>query len=339
MTGRVRKTALLFLLFLVGNLLNSCRQETHPPVAFYYWKQSFQLNKAQKALLKSCSANKLYVKFFDVVVNENNQAAPVSKIEFQDAPQTEIIPCVFIQNAVFIGDRDVDALAKKMTELIQRIAQKNSLTFQEIQIDCDWTAGSRDNFFEFLKRLQKQVPKLTICCTVRLHQVKYQTKTGIPPVKKGLLMCYNMDDIDDFTTENSIVSEKVLKEYVNKHSKYPLTLDLALPVYQWGLVFRLGKLSLIANDINETDLKKHDVQRVERNIFRVNKNCFIKGTYLCKGDLIRFEQSSPEELMKVSEALSKTKLSFQQVIFYHLSQDNINQYDAKFFSKINALIP
>jgi hypothetical protein len=126
---------------------------------------------------------------------------------------------------------------------------------------------------------------------------------------------------------------------VNKSSKYPLTLDLALPVYQWGLVFRLGKLSLIANDINETDLKKHDIQRVERNIFRVNKNCFIKGTYLCKGDLIRFEQSSPEELLKVSEALSNTKLSFQQVIFYHLSQDNINQYDAKFFSKINALIP
>ncbi len=319
--------------------MNSCHQETHPPVAFYYWKQSFQLNNAQKALLKSCSSNKLYVKFFDVVVNENNQAAPVSKIEFQDAPQTEIIPCVFIQNAVFIGDRDVDALSKKMTELIQRIAQKNSLTFQEIQIDCDWTAGSRDNYFEFLKRLQKQVPTLTICCTVRLHQVKYQTKTGIPPVKKGLLMCYNMDDIDAFDTENSIVSEKVLKEYVNKSSKYPLSLDLALPVYQWGLVFRLGKLSLIANDINETDLKKHDIQRVEHNIFRVNKNCFIKGTYLCKGDLIRFEQSSPEELMKVSEALSKTKLSFQQVIFYHLSQDNINQYDAKFFSKINALIP
>ncbi len=335
----MRKTSILLLLVIVGHLITSCGANEHPPVAFYYWKQTFRLTKSQKELLSTCGSTRMYVKFFDIVINDNNQVAPISKIEFNQTPPAEIIPCVFIQNAVFIGDRDVDGLAKKMTELIQQIAQKNSLTFHEIQIDCDWTAGSRDNYFEFLKTLQKQVPKLTICCTVRLHQVKYQTKTGIPPVKKGLLMCYNMDDIDDFTTENSIVSEKVLKEYVNKHSKYPLTLDLALPVYQWGLVFRLGKLSLIANDINETDLKKHDIQRVERNIFRVNKNCFIKGTYLCKGDLIRFEQSSPEELLKVSEALSNTKLSFQQVIFYHLSQDNINQYDAKFFSKINALIP
>jgi hypothetical protein len=339
MTGRVRKTALLLLLFLVGNLLNSCHQETHPPVAFYYWKQSFQLNNAQKALLKTCSANKLYVKFFDVVVNENNQAAPVSKIEFQDAPHAEIIPCMFIQNAVFTGVSNRDVLAERMTELLHKIAKKNSLLFHEIQIDCDWTESSQENYFRFLKEMQKQLPNITITCTVRLHQVKYKTKTGVPPVKKGLLMCYNMDDIDAFDTENSIVSEKVLKEYLNENSSYPLPLDLALPMYQWGLVFRLGKLTLIANDINAKDLKKHRVHKVENNIYRASENCFVKGAYLCKGDLIRFEQSTPKTLIKISEALANTKLSFQQVIFYHLSQDNLHQYDAKFFSKINTLIP
>jgi hypothetical protein len=174
---------------------------------------------------------------------------------------------------------------------------------------------------------------------VRLHQIKYQAKTGVPPVKKGLLMCYNLDDIDDFTTKNSIISEQVLNEYLNENSRYPLQLDIALPVYQWGLVFRLGKLSLIANDINLNNLKKHKIQKVEDNIYRAVENCFVKGTYLCKGDLIRFEQSSPAELIKVSNALSKTKLSFQQVIFYHISQDNIYQYDVQFFSKINTLIP
>ncbi len=195
--NKVRKTSILLLLVIVGHLLTSCGSNEHPPVAFYYWKQTFRLTKSQKEFLSTCGSTRMYVKFFDIVINDNNEVAPISKIEFNQTPSTEIIPCVFIQNAVFIGDRDVDALAKKMTELIQRIAQKNSLTFHEIQIDCDWTAGSRDNYFEFLKRLQKQVPKLTICCTVRLHQVKYQTKTGIPPVKKGLLMCYNMDDMVD----------------------------------------------------------------------------------------------------------------------------------------------
>lgn len=335
----MRKTSIILLLFIVNQLLFSCADNEHPPVAFYYWKQTFQLNKSQKELLTKCQTNRLYVKFFDVVLNENNQVAPVSKIDFKQAPSTEIIPCVFIQNAVFVGDRDAGALAKKMTDLIDRIAQRNDLKFNEIQIDCDWTQGSRENYFRFLQSLQKQAPDLTISCTVRLHQVKYQTKSGVPPVKKGLLMCYNMDDIDEFSTENSIVSEKVLKEYLNEESSYPLQLDLALPVYQWGLMFRLGKLSLIANDINKTDLKKHHVQRIEGNIYRATRNCFVKGTYLCKGDLVRLEESTPAELIKISKALSKTKLSFHQVIFYHLSQDNINQYDAQFFSEINTLIP
>lgn len=308
-------------------------------MAFYYWKQTFHLNQSQKKLLTACQTKRLYVKFFDVVLNENNQVAPVSKIDFKQTPDTEIVPCVFIQNAVFVGGRDVDVLAKKMTDLIAKIAHKNKLTCKELQIDCDWSEGSRENYFRFLQLVQKLAPDLTICCTVRLHQVKYQAKSGIPPVKKGLLMCYNMDDIDEFSTENSIVSEKVLKEYLNKNSSYPLSLDIALPVYQWGLVFRLGKLSLIANDINKADLKRQQVQKIEGNIYRVTKNCFLKGNYLCRGDLIRLEESTTSELIKISQALSKTKLSFQQVIFYHLSQDNINQYDAKFFSKINTVIP
>ena len=335
----VRISFFAILSVVLGQLLSSCNQHTHPPVAFYYWKQTFQLNKAQKSILKNCASTRLYVKFFDVVINENNQAGPVSKIEFQQVPSTDIVPCVYLQNAVFTGARDFDKLAIKLVELIERISHKNKLKFDEVQLDCDWTEGSRENYFRFLKNVQKQLPQIKVCCTVRLHQVKYQSKTGVPPVEKGLLMCYNMDDIDDFTTKNSIVDEDVLNEYINKNSSYPLPLDLALPVYQWGLVFRLGKLSLIANDLNINDLKKHHVQKVERNIYRATQNGFVKGAYLCKGDLIRFEQSSPSELIKVSKALSKTNLRFQQVIFYHLSQDNIHQYDTKFFSKINTLIP
>jgi hypothetical protein len=335
----LRIPSIVLLLVTLSQLFNSCNQNAHPPVAFYYWKQTFQLNHAQKTILKNCATTRLYVKFFDVVINENNQAAPISKIEFLQAPTTEIIPCVYIQNAVFTRDRDFEILAKKLVELIERISDKNKLKFDEIQLDCDWSESTKENYFSFLKNVQTQIPQITISCTVRLHQVKYQTKTGVPPVDKGLLMCYNMDDIDDFSTKNSIVSEEVLNEYLNKNSSYSLPLDLALPVYQWGLVFRLGKLGLIANDINQNDLKKQSVHKVERNIYRATKNCFVKGTYLCKGDLIRFEQSSPSELIKVSKALSKTKLRFQQVIFYHLSQVNIRQYDTQFFSKINTLIP
>jgi hypothetical protein len=328
-----------FFLLLLLTVLFSCESKQHVPVAFYYWKQTFELKKEQQKLLKETKTERLYVKFFDVVLDENNQPKPISKIQFNEPSKLEVIPCVFIQNDVFRSTNDVQYLAEKISHLIDEIADHQSLKIKEIQIDCDWTKGTRDHYFAFLEALKRQQGKTKLACTIRLHQIKYQESSGIPPVDKGLLMCYNMDDIDDIATPNSIISSKVLKQYVQEDTKYSITLDLALPIYQWGLIFRLGKLNVISNDLSLKDLPIQSIRRLGNNTYMVKKDVVANETNFCRGDLIRFETSQPKTLLNIAQYFRKTNLTFNQLIFYHISQEHLNNYNASTLSSINRLIP
>jgi hypothetical protein len=328
----------LFLLLLFA-LLFSCQSNQGVPVSFYYWKQTFELTKEQQKLLKETKTERLYMKFFDVVLDENNQPKPISKIQFNEPTKLEVIPCVFIQNDVFRYANDVHFLAKKISHLIDEISDHQSLKIKEIQIDCDWTKGTRDHYFAFLDELKRQQGETKLACTIRLHQIKYQESSGIPPVDKGLLMCYNMDDIEGISTPNSIVSSKVLKQYVREDTEYPITLDLALPIYQWGLIFRLGKLSVISNDLSVQDLPAKSISRVGEHTYKVKEDVVANETNFCKGDLIRFETSPPKTLVKIAEYFKETNLTFNQLIFYHISQEHLNKYNASTLSSINRLIP
>ena len=327
------------LLLLLGMVLLSCTTREHPPVSFYYWKQQFNLSKAQNAKLQACGTKRLYVKFFDVVLDENRVATPISKIEFEQGSPMEVVPCVFVQNEVFNATKNTSKLAENIAKLVLSISKKQHLKIKEMQLDCDWSASTKTTYFTFLKDLQSQLGDIQLACTIRLHQIKYQESTGIPPVKKGLLMCYNMDDIDKITTPNSIVSSKVFEQYINENSSYPLALDLALPIFQWGLIFRLGKLSVISNDLTKASFDPTFGFRIGKNSFLMKKDTIINETNFCKGDIIRLESSSVKELYRLAEQLSETKLKFGQVIYYHLSQAHLNSYHAQHLSAIGRLVP
>ncbi|MES2554973.1 MAG: hypothetical protein V4604_02430 [Bacteroidota bacterium] len=310
----------------------------HPPVAFYYWKQTYALNNDQQSLLKRCQSEELFVKFFDVTHDPATGAAkPVSVIAFDERPGLRVVPCVYIQNEVFKHSQP--ELAQKIHKLVQRIVANNKLSINELQIDCDWSGTTKAAYFQFLRALQQLDPKLKVTCTIRLHQIKYQSETGVPPVKKGVLMCYNMDDLDAFDIENSILSAATLKKYISPTTSYPIELDLALPIYQWGLVFRLGKLSLIANDISEKELRSPDYTQVKPHVYEVHKSGYLNNAYVCKGDLIRLETSSPETLAAMAEWLQESDMSFNRLILFHISQENISQYNESSIQKIRHLIP
>lgn len=326
------------LLFLFA-LLFSCQSKQHVPVSFYYWKQTFELTKEQQKLLNETKTERLYMKFFDVILDANNQPKPISKIQFNESTNLEVIPCVFIQNDVFRNANHNQSLAKKISHLIDEISDHQSLKIKEIQIDCDWTKGTRDDYFAFLEELKIQLGETKLVCTIRLHQIKYQESSGIPPVDKGLLMCYNMDDIEGISTPNSIVSSTILKQYVQEDTQYPIHLDLALPIYQWGLIFRLGKLSVISNDLSLQDLPTQSISRVGEHTYKVKQDVVANETNFCKGDLIRFETSPPKTLRTIAEYFKKTNLTFNQLIFYHISQEHLNKYNASTLSSINRLIP
>ena len=107
----------------------------------------------------------------------------------------------------------------------------------DILIDCDWTAGTQEKFFYFIECLKKDCADKEITVTLRLWQYKRNKPKDIPPVDRCLLMCYNMQALNDYRVENSIASFEELKKYVSG-KKYPLKLDVALPIFNWAILFR-----------------------------------------------------------------------------------------------------
>lgn len=327
------------ILMLIA-LLGSCSSTSKHEISFYYWKQDFSLDPDQQLLVKSNHVNKLYVKFFDVIWDMQTESAiPISKLEIREKPRNlKITPCIFIENQVFKNPTN-DNLPKKVLELITKIARANSLEINEIQVDCDWTDATRKAYFDFLIRLKSLAAnKQTITSTIRLHQFKYPEKTGIPPVSKAVLMCYNMNEIKDDKTINSIISEKTLKNYIDKTEAYPLPLDIALPTYHWGLIFRMGKLSIIVNDIDKGSIKSMAFKRISDNKFRADSNFYYNNTYFCKGDVLRIEESKPETLLRCADILKNSTHHFNEVIFYHLSSNSMKTYEKNFFSDLTARI-
>lgn len=328
----------LFLVLI--SLLVGCSPSPKHEISFYYWKQDFNLNQAQKAILEFNQVKKLYVKFFDVTWDSReNKAKPISKIDFKmPVGKFNIIPCIFIENQVF-KQKYSPEIASKVYELICKIAQTNNCSIQEIQIDCDWTDATRKAYFSLLSKLTALAKnKQLITSTLRLHQFKYPKKTGVPPVKKAVLMCYNMGKIDNQKTDNSIISEAELKKYILESDPYPLPLDLALPSYHWGLIYRLGKLTLIVNDIDRNQLKSFAFSKVSNNKFRADSNFYYDNTYFCKNDILRIEESAPTTLLKCAEILGKSNHHFNDIIFYHISSNSISNYEKDFFSTLTSRI-
>jgi hypothetical protein len=319
----------------------SCSNKYDLPleISFYYWKQSFELNTEQQSLINSCRSKQLFVKFFDVIVDPNTgEIKPISKIDFNQQPQMNVVPCIFIQNDVFKRDIDLDTISKNIIDLTYKIAIRNNLDVSEIQIDCDWTESTQEKYFKFLGLLQSETLNCTITPTIRLHQIKYKEKTGVPPSKKGLLMCYNMGDIESFNTKNSILSSDILETYISNQTTYPMELDLALPIFQWALIYRLGALTTIDNDISREELSSPFFNPIEENKFQVPNFTSINETEYCKGDLVRFEETESSELLKCAEILKNSGLKFNKVIFYHISQNNLYKFKYELLQEISSIV-
>ena len=283
---------------------------------------------------------KLYVRFFDIDWDEaTNFPKPIASISNFKNNKTgfEIIPTIYITNKTFIQlkDNQLDTLSQLIFNKINQNTE--GVSFNEMQIDCDWTESTRERFFTFLKLL-KSVSKKQLSATIRLHQVKFSDKTGIPPADKGMLMAYNMGNLDDLKTQNSILDTAILKLYLKNLDNYPLKLDIALPLFSWGVVIRDGEAVKLINNLSFYDFFIIDdnghsagLDMIGYNKIRVSKNCYFKGHYLYKDDEIRLEDTPLSILQKTADLLAQhidNQGNNQQltVSFYHLDAHILQQY-------------
>ena len=297
----MRKIALflpLIVVFYLGFKLSAPSLQT--TYNFYHWKQSYAVenNETDKAL---------YVKVLDI---SYNQGVKIFETSFKTIPHKGIVPVIYIDNPLFLDIR-ANTLLKKVLKGLEEMPFKN---YKEIQVDCDWSGKTRRRYFEFLKLLKKKTHK-NISATIRLHQVKYYKKTGVPPVDYGVLMYYNMSNFKDVETKNYILDLEVASRYHYNFDTYPLSLNLALPLYAQATIIRFSKVVGLMEGVRSKDIN-NNFKKIKDNLYLVTKTHYFKGKLLYEEDEIRIDEVSIEDLKRTIRGLKKVMKQPKEIIFY-----------------------
>jgi hypothetical protein len=331
------RSGCLLTVLLLYLLTTACRRQPKP-LSFYYWKTEFSLGAVEKHVLQEHQVQRLYVRYFDIdFAPDDSEPKPVSPIQLNnDIKAYTIVPVVYIKNRTFekLDTTGVTRLAKNVFRLVSQISQSRQLPVEEIQFDCDWTDGTKDKYFHFIRQY-RALSNQRISSTIRLHQVKYKARTGIPPVDHGVLMYYNMGTINT-GDQNSIYDKDIASRYNTFIAAYPLALDIALPIFSWGYTIREGKVVQLLNKINPGYFK-NDTNFIPAgpNKFLAKQACFKAGYYFKQQDTVKLEQVSAKSLLNITEAINRyAGHRIQQVIVYDLDSANIVQYEKGIFKKI-----
>jgi hypothetical protein len=324
------------------SVLNCAEPPKQAPVlGFFHWKTSLRIKPSEERFLTEVGCKFLYLKCLDIGLDPSSGATkPLSLLQIEDSTvlsEKILVACVFIKNEVFL-----EFSKEKSTNLVQKIVKYCSKYLPEktveLQIDCDWTNGTQSAYFKFLSQLRAAMKnRMILSATIRLHQYKSPELTGVPPVDRGMLMLYNTGDIDDFNSKNSIFELEDAAPYRSKGA-YPLPLDLALPLFQWGLVYREFELWKIIDAFPEQELKDSsrfvsiDKDQVEIGLkrYQIQKNTFISGHFLRPGDLLKIEKSTPALLEQALDFAAHIDLANDaRLTFFDLDSTTCTQFDPK----------
>lgn len=365
----------LFVALLLVFSLSSCKSESHVEPSFYYWKTRYALTETDSAALQKLGVRRLYVRFFDVTVDWDQKPYPVGRLENAEPfpADVEIVPVIFITNKVFsrrseyeelrdepvltpdynipeIDSATVRALAENLVRKTQRMAKRyTSSEIKEIQLDCDWTPSSRNQYFYFVSEVKRLAQGVTISTTIRLHQFKYAKKTGVPPADRGMLMYYNMSRLQDTATRNYILDNDEGEKYLTDAKKYPLPLDFALPIHSQATVFakyeyeqpmryRFSGL-LTADQFSLLKELGDHLLPVEGSKYIVKQAHDFsqeeKYLWLRPGNLIRYDEVSHEALMRAAKHIAPhANTESYRVVFFHLDSLNLNKHSSETLARI-----
>ncbi|MFC3560874.1 hypothetical protein [Pedobacter jamesrossensis] len=324
------------ILVIIALLFTACKPKFAVHPTFYFWRTQYKNQKQETEYLNKFKSKSLYVRIMDVDLNPDTQEpVPVSPISFTDSlpKQIDIIPVVYLVNNIFnnLSEAQSTLLAERISKFVTaKVKQAGKQNYKELQIDCDWTQNTRDKYFSFLKKLISN-PSLKgkeISVTLRLHQVKNLVSSGIPPVKKVILMCYNMGNLRKYGEQNSILNMQEMETYLkNELEKYPLKIDVALPLFSWAVVFRKQQYQGISKRISKVQLSDKKLFKRRENSILYDLQMDYPQAGLRKGDVIRWEEISLNDLLVSSHFLSRyLNPEDRNLVFYHLDTDLLKTF-------------
>jgi len=330
---------------LLFNLFISCKKNDPIKVqrGFYYWKSNpYSLSEGELGVLKNLQVQNLYVKLFEVEKDEIFGTKPIAKtqVNIYDNPNVvldrtmsamNIVPTVFISNDVFTNSSKVnfDTLANNIVFLVIKYFNErinHDKGYNEIQIDCDWTIKTKDNYFHLLKAIKK-ISYKKLSCTLRLYPYKYPEQMGVPPVDKATLMCYNLLNPLENKDQNSIQNNDELEKYLKNVKTYPLHLDIALPVFSWMQVYQNNFFAGMIRS-NSEKIIPH-LKKIKPMWYQMQTDLETEEIYLRQGDMIKIEEVT-EKGVKETISLLKKYLEFNNntsINLFHLDEDNLKKYN------------
>lgn len=347
------KHLLLFLAVFV--MLSSCHRDktyfSHEEKnSVYYWKTVFAPDSSDFAFIRKHDIGCIYLRMFDVSVDnvsiiDGSRTVPNATVRIPDEIYSilndslgfiEFISVVYITlDAMKDAKAHEGQLAKNIVTRVKNMCLYNELpNVSGLQLDCDWTASTKQSFFALCDSVQYEIrkQKLTwnLSSTIRLHQLAQEA----PPVDYGVLMVYNTGDFSDPDAANSILDPKDIKPYLKYLSDYPLHLDVAYPTYSWQLLFHKRQFVGLLNGINVQDSTKFKIMK-NRHTYQCLEDFPYKEIAIRKGDEIRTETSNYQDIMNV-KAMIEQELSNNQHsnILYHFDLRNFSKYTDDEINKI-----
>ncbi|XZF14135.1 hypothetical protein ACTHGU_20345 [Chitinophagaceae bacterium MMS25-I14] len=330
---------------LLVTVMASCNTRPQRSVAikrgFYYWKNDvYSLNDTEQKYIDTLRVQKLYVKFFELERNEAlDMVVPVAKTGFHywksdKRPDPEIVPVVMIRNEILlhITHSELDTLAGNILFLTEKYYKDRfgslNTQFAELQMDCDWTVRTKDNYFYLLRKL-KQKSGRRLSCTLRLYPYKYPGNMGVPPADRAMLMCYNLVNPLKNADKNSILDISELKKYLSGGKRYPLSLDVALPAYSWIQVYQNNVFAGVIH--NEPDSLKSILKPEDHLWYRVLQDTVIGSMYLRAGDRLKYEQVTENDLAQAVSLIRKyvPLKDSATCAFFHLDYNELSFFNEK----------
>ena len=263
------------------------RQELTEGNAVYFWRTDLRLDSTELAFLQRYHINKVYCRYFDVVIDEEGaEPKPNATIAFSSTlpDSIELIPTVYITEDCM--HQKHAGLAEKIVKRIRQMNETNDIKHvSEIQIDCDYTSKSRKNYYQFLEEV-KQAWGQTLSTTIRLHQLSMEA----PPVDYGVLMIYNTGDPRKWEERNPILDIRDVQPYLKRLDSYPLPLAAAYPVYQW--------VRMIRNIRIEHTVGADEILRVKEAVEKERSSLknVIVTYHLDKDNINRYKPETYEEI-------------------------------------------
>lgn len=306
----------------------------------YYWQTNLYIDNIDISFIKKQHIDRLFLKIMDISWNSIYKAYPTTALKIEEDiktyPYLDIVPVIFITNETLLYTKkeDLDSLSKKLVLKTQQLCGSEFGRIKEIQIDCDWSPKTKDNYFELLQKIKLQIPTKTLSATLRLHQLKNKTQTGVPPVDRATLMLYNMGKITNYNESNSILNLEETKKYISS-SFYDLPIDFILPLFNWGVKFSNKEFNRIVYNIDKTALDTNKAfKKLPNNNYQVITDYYSdEFNYFYFGDEIRLEDISKTDLLELAR-LCRSQATFKNFTVSFFELNYYNKIDSTSYEEI-----